>query len=105
MKFKRIFLLVLDSLGVGEAIDADDYNDKGVSTLGHLASDTDLFIPNLDENLDLLIFTSRSIVEKISDDLSCLSAAIAINLEAISRIRFLTLAFFACQAALPNVSS
>ena len=47
MKFKRIFLLVLDSLGVGEAIDADDYNDKGASTLGHLSNDTDLFIPNL----------------------------------------------------------
>ena len=30
MKFKRIFLLVLDSLGVGETIDAEDYNDKGV---------------------------------------------------------------------------
>ena len=26
MKYKRIFLLVLDSLGVGEAIDADKYN-------------------------------------------------------------------------------
>ncbi len=47
MKFKRIFLLVLDSLGVGEAIDADDYNDKGANTLGHLLDKTDLFIPNL----------------------------------------------------------
>ena len=24
MKYKRIFLIVLDSLGVGEALDADD---------------------------------------------------------------------------------
>ena len=47
MKFKRIFLLVLDSLGVGEAIDAEDYNDKGCNTLGHLVDQTDLFIPNL----------------------------------------------------------
>ena len=47
MKYKRIFLLVLDSLGVGEAIDADDYNDKGANTLGHLIDKTDLFIPNL----------------------------------------------------------
>ena len=47
MKFKRIFLLVLDSLGVGEAIDADDYNDKGSNTLGHLIDKTNLFIPNL----------------------------------------------------------
>ena len=47
MKFKRIFLIVLDSLGVGEAIDADDYSDKGANTLGHLIDKTDLFIPNL----------------------------------------------------------
>ena len=47
MKFKRIFLLVLDSLGVGEAIDADEYNDKGCNTLGHVKDNTNLFIPNL----------------------------------------------------------
>ena len=47
MKFKRIFLIVLDSLGVGEAIDAEEYNDKGANTLGHLIDKTDLFIPNL----------------------------------------------------------
>ena len=46
MKFKRIFLIILDSLGVGEAIDAEEYNDKGANTLGHI-KDTDLFIPNL----------------------------------------------------------
>ena len=47
MKFKRIFLLVLDSLGVGEAIDAANYNDNGANTLGNLVDKTDLFIPNL----------------------------------------------------------
>lgn len=47
MKFKRIFLIVLDSLGVGEAIDADEFNNKGTNTLGNLLSKTDLFIPNL----------------------------------------------------------
>ena len=46
MKFKRIFLIVLDSLGVGEAIDAEKYNSKGANTLGHLM-DNNLFIPNL----------------------------------------------------------
>ena len=48
MKFKRIFLIVLDSLGVGEAIDADAYEDKGANTLGSLVNSTDLFIPNLE---------------------------------------------------------
>ena len=36
MKFSRIFLIVLDSLGVGEAIDAKKFDDEGVNTLGHI---------------------------------------------------------------------
>ena len=47
MKFKRIFLMVLDSLGVGEASDAGDYGDTGANTLGHVIENCDLFIPNL----------------------------------------------------------
>ncbi len=47
MKFKRIFLLVLDSLGVGEAVDAANYKDNGANTLGHINENFDLFIPNL----------------------------------------------------------
>lgn len=47
MKFKRIFLVVLDSLGVGEALDANDYYDEGSNTLGHIRDNYDLFIPNL----------------------------------------------------------
>lgn len=47
MKFKRIFLVVCDSLGVGEAINASEYGDTGANTLGHIIAKTDLFIPNL----------------------------------------------------------
>jgi len=47
MKFNRIFLIVLDSLGVGEAMDANDYSDEGSNTLGHIKDNYDLFIPNL----------------------------------------------------------
>lgn len=47
MKFKRVFLLVLDSLGVGETIDAPSYNDKGANTLGNILKNYDLFVPNL----------------------------------------------------------
>ena len=46
MNFKRVFLVILDSLGVGEAIDAEEYFDRGANTLGHLVEKTDLFIPN-----------------------------------------------------------
>lgn len=47
MRFKRVFLICLDSLGVGEAIDADNYGDKGANTLGHIIENQPLFIPNL----------------------------------------------------------
>jgi len=36
-KFNRIFLIVMDSVGIGEAPDADKFNDKGADTLGHIA--------------------------------------------------------------------
>ncbi|RKQ37718.1 phosphopentomutase [Oceanobacillus halophilus] len=36
-KFKRIFLIVMDSVGVGEAPDAEKFDDKGADTLGHIA--------------------------------------------------------------------
>lgn len=47
MKFKRIFLMVLDSLGVGETSDAINFSDNGSNTLGHINEQCDLFIPNL----------------------------------------------------------
>lgn len=47
MKFKRIFLLVLDSLGVGETSDAMNFLDNGANTLGHINEQCNLFIPNL----------------------------------------------------------
>ena len=47
MKFKRIFLMVLDSLGVGETSDAVNFGDTGANTLGHIVEKYDLFIPNL----------------------------------------------------------
>lgn len=37
-KFKRIFVIVADSLGVGELPDAAKYNDEGANTLGHIAN-------------------------------------------------------------------
>ena len=47
-KYKRIFIIVLDSLGIGEMKDSPDYGDVGVNTLGHIAEQTKNFhIPNL----------------------------------------------------------
>lgn len=36
-KFKRIFLVVMDSVGIGEAPDANQFDDLGADTLGHIA--------------------------------------------------------------------
>lgn len=36
-KFKRIFVVVADSMGIGEAKDAIKYNDLGASTFGHIS--------------------------------------------------------------------
>lgn len=35
--FKRIFLIVMDSVGIGEAPDAEKFGDKGADTFGHIA--------------------------------------------------------------------
>ena len=45
--YKRIFLIVMDSLGIGEAPDAEKYGDKGANTIGHIAERMNLNIPNL----------------------------------------------------------
>ena len=47
MKFKRIFIMVLDSLGVGETVDAINFGDNGANTLGHVNDKCSLFVPNL----------------------------------------------------------
>lgn len=47
-KYKRIFTIVIDSLGIGALPDAADYGDAGTDTLGHIAEQTKGFqIPNL----------------------------------------------------------
>lgn len=47
-QYKRIFTIVLDSLGVGALPDAKDYDDEGTDTLGHISQGVEAFhIPNL----------------------------------------------------------
>ncbi len=44
----RVFILVMDSFGIGGAIDAADFGDAGADTFGHIADNyPDLKIPNL----------------------------------------------------------
>lgn len=48
MKFERIHLLILDSVGIGEAPDAAEFGDTGSHTLGHIAQSMDLQLPHLE---------------------------------------------------------
>ncbi|CAM3780918.1 phosphopentomutase [Cohnella lubricantis] len=48
MAFRRITVIVLDSVGIGELPDAERYGDIGAHTLGHiLASKPDMQLPNM----------------------------------------------------------
>ncbi|MCM3512678.1 phosphopentomutase [Carnobacterium inhibens] len=49
MSYKRVHLIVMDSVGIGEAPDADKFNDLGSDTLGHIAQEAGLTIPHLEE--------------------------------------------------------
>ncbi len=47
-KYKRIFTIVVDSLGIGAMDDSANYGDIGVDTLGHISESVEEFrIPNL----------------------------------------------------------
>ena len=47
-KYRRIFTIVIDSLGIGEMKDSKEFGDVGVDTLGHIAEHMEEFhIPNL----------------------------------------------------------
>ena len=40
--YKRIFTIVVDSLGAGAMPDAADYGDKGTDTLGHISQSMEI---------------------------------------------------------------
>ncbi|MGN6486193.1 MAG: phosphopentomutase [Devosia sp.] len=44
----RAILCILDSFGIGGAPDAADYGDAGANTLGHIAANYPLSLPNMD---------------------------------------------------------
>ena len=48
MRFKRVFVIVLDSLGIGPMADSARFDDSGADTLGHISETVEhLDIPNL----------------------------------------------------------
>ena len=47
-KISRVFVLVLDSAGVGYLPDAADYDDYGANTLGHIGEAVGLSVPHME---------------------------------------------------------
>lgn len=69
-KYKRIFVIVMDSLGVGEANDAFKYNDLGTNTLKHLSyAKKDFHAPTL-EKLGIGNITDVNNVKKTNTPLA-----------------------------------
>ncbi|MYL19490.1 phosphopentomutase [Halobacillus litoralis] len=64
--FKRVFLVVMDSVGIGEAPDAGKFGDEGADTLGHIAAHMNgLNMPHMGE-LGLSNIRSIQGIEKAS---------------------------------------
>ena len=64
--FKRVHLVVLDSVGIGEAPDAEKFGDLGSHTLGHIAEVAGLTIPHM-ENLGLGTIEPLKGVQAVAD--------------------------------------
>ena len=70
-KYKRIFTIVIDSLGAGALPDAADYGDAGTDTLGHISQSMDEFhIPNL-QKLGIANLHPLKQVSPVENPLAC----------------------------------
>lgn len=70
-RFKRVFVIVMDSLGVGAMEDSPDFGDVGVNTLGHISEAVDSFeISNL-QSLGLANLCPMKGVPPVKKPLAC----------------------------------
>ncbi len=68
-KYKRIFVIVIDSLGIGTMPDGDKFGDRNVNTLGHISESVETFrIPNL-QKLGMANLTPLKQVEALEHPL------------------------------------
>lgn len=66
-RFKRIFVIVIDSLGIGAMEDSGRFGDAGADTLGHIDERMETFsIPNL-QRLGLANLKAMKHVERVSN--------------------------------------
>lgn len=70
-RYNRIFVIVLDSLGIGAMEDSEKFGDIGVDTLGHISERMDNFtIPNL-AKLGLANLHSLKQVASVKNPMAC----------------------------------
>ena len=68
-KYKRIFVIVMDSLGGGAMSDSPEFGDVGVNTLGHISQSVDSFyMPNL-QKMGMANLTPLKQVEPVKKSL------------------------------------
>ena len=68
-KYKRLFVVVMDSLGVGAMEDSPEFGDVDVNTLGHISRSVDSFvIPNL-QKMGMANLTPLKQVEPVENSL------------------------------------
>ena len=63
---KRVFLIVLDSFGIGQMPDAEKFGDYGVDTLGTVSKSPFFSMPNM-EKLGLFQIEGTSVESKVTD--------------------------------------
>lgn len=71
---QRVFLIVLDSFGIGEMADSADYGDKGTNTIGSVSTSRYFNVPNLKT---LGLFNIDGVKCEKQEKVSDLQAAIA----------------------------
>ncbi len=70
MNIKRIFLIVLDSYGIGKAKDAKDFGDEGANTLATIFKSKFYNTPNM-EKLGLFNIDGVDLKEKYKEPIGC----------------------------------
>ena len=66
---KRVFLIVLDSFGIGQMPDAEAYNDRDVNTLRSVAKSECFRMPNM-AKLGLFTIDGVTVGEKVTNPLA-----------------------------------
>lgn len=73
-KFKRIFVIVADSMGIGNAPDAEKYTDLGANTFGHIAEHATVFnVPTL-EKLGIGNICKNNIVKPVNNPMGVVAS-------------------------------